>query len=301
MTRLENYVLTADAIHEGAPAQSNGATREKVMLLQRIDLFVAIPTALLTELAERVDTVVYPANTPIFAQGDEGDAMYIVAAGEVQIHSGGRTLTILEAPQLFGEMAALVPDRRSADATALTADTRLLRLERAALQELIATHGTVANGLIQMLCQRLRQRTTTMVDDYHYLQQVARLTEAATALENGVYTPESVDDVTRRGDALGQLATVFQRMMREVYAREQRLQQQVQELRIEIDKTRQTQQVARITGSDYFQQLRGKASDLRKQLGETGAIDGPSDDSRFCNHADDANMADDGDTNLCGS
>jgi CRP-like cAMP-binding protein len=260
----------------GRAAEPERSTSEKVTLLQRIDLFVAMPTALLTELAERVDEVIYPANTLIFAQGDEGDAMYIVAAGEVRIHSGGRTLTILEAPQVFGEMAALVPDRRSADATALAAGTRLLRLERAALQALIATHGTVANGLIQILCQRLRERTTTMVDDHHYLQQVARLTAAAAAVESGIYTPETIAEVTQRNDALGQLARVFQGMIREVYAREQRLQQQVQELRIEVDKARQTQQVAKITGSDYFQQLRGRANELREQLGGSGEIDDPA-------------------------
>ena len=65
---------------------------------------------------------------------------------------------------------------------------------------------------------------------------------------------------------LGQLARVFQQMIREVYAREQRLQQQVQELRIEVDKARQTQQVSKITGTDYFQQLRGKANNLRDML-----------------------------------
>ncbi len=261
----------------GRAAEPDRSTSEKVTLLQRIDLFVAMPTALLTALAERVDEVIYPANTLIFAQGDEGDAMYIVAAGEVRIHSGGRTLTILEAPQVFGEMAALVPDRRSADATAQAAGTRLLRLERAALQALIATHGTVANGVIQILCQRLRERTTTMVDDHHYLQQVARLTAAAAAVESGIYVPETIAEVTQRNDALGQLARVFQGMIREVYAREQRLQQQVQELRIEVDKARQTQQVAKITGSNYFQQLRGRANDLREQLAGRGEIDDPAE------------------------
>jgi hypothetical protein len=55
-------------------------------------------------------------------------------------------------------------------------------------------------------------------------------------------------------------------MAREVHAREQRLKQQVQELRIEVDKARQSQQVSKITGTDYFRQLRNKASDLREML-----------------------------------
>ena len=53
-------------------------------------------------------------------------------------------------------------------------------------------------------------------------------------------------------------------MVRQVYVREQRLKQQVQELRIEVNKVRQDKQVAEITETDYFQQLRGEAESLRK-------------------------------------
>ena len=55
-------------------------------------------------------------------------------------------------------------------------------------------------------------------------------------------------------------------MAREVHAREQSLKRQVQSLKIEIDKTRQSEQVSSITASDYFQGLRGKADDLRTML-----------------------------------
>jgi CRP-like cAMP-binding protein len=239
---------------------------EKETLLRTVDLFAATPSAILFALAQRLEEVVIQPDETIFTQGENGDALYIIAEGQVRIHSGGRTLTILEAPAVFGEIALLAPEPRSADATAQAVVTRLYRLGRDALQQSMADDSAVADGLLQILCRRLRERTTVMVDDFHYLQQVARLTEAAAALENGVYAPEQIDEVAQRSDALGQLATVFQRMIREVYAREQRLQQQVQELRIEIDQARQTQQVAKITGSDYFQQLRSKASDLREQL-----------------------------------
>jgi hypothetical protein len=53
-------------------------------------------------------------------------------------------------------------------------------------------------------------------------------------------------------------------MAREVEAREARLRQEVQQLRIEIDEVRQSRKVAEITESAYFQRLRSQASDLRK-------------------------------------
>jgi two-component system cell cycle response regulator len=100
--------------------------------------------------------------------------------------------------------------------------------------------------------------------ELEYLQQVDRVIDAAVAVEVGAYESASLDRVTKRDDALGQLARVFQRMANEVRAREERLKQQVQELRIEIDEARQAQKVAEITETEFFQRLRQQADDLRK-------------------------------------
>lgn len=119
----------------------------------------------------------------------------------------------------------------------------------------------------------LRARLTACLERKHlrdqeidYLQQVGRVTSAAVAIKNDTFQKESLDEVASRSDELGQLAQVFQEMAIQVYAREQRLQQQVQRLRIEIDQTRKTREVADITESEYFQQLLGKADELRNRV-----------------------------------
>lgn len=99
-----------------------------------------------------------------------------------------------------------------------------------------------------------------------YLQQVARLTAAAAAVEAEQFDPESLSELSARTDGLGQLTRLFQQMVRDYHRREQQLKREVRELRIEVDKTRQAQQVGKITGTDYFQQLRGTAGELRKLL-----------------------------------
>jgi CRP/FNR family transcriptional regulator, cyclic AMP receptor protein len=241
------------------------STLEKKQVLRTVNLFAETPNEILEEVARLLEEVVCPTTTTLFEQGDYGDAMYIIIEGRVRVHSGGRTLTTLEQGSVFGEMAALDPEPRSASITALT-DLRLLRLERVPFYRLLANRPEITAGVIHILCQTLRARTNVMVEDYQYLQQVELLTAAATAVEAGIYQPETIDAVTQRSDALGQLARVFQHMIHEIYLREQRLQRQVQELRIEVDKARQTQQVHKITGTNYFQQLRHKASDLRNQL-----------------------------------
>ena len=79
-----------------------------------------------------------------------------------------------------------------------------------------------------------------------------------------MYEPEHLDVVASRADELGQLARVFQRAIREVYTRERQLKQEVAELRIEIDSARQAKQVAEVTETDYFRELRRRAKDLRQ-------------------------------------
>jgi CheY-like chemotaxis protein len=103
--------------------------------------------------------------------------------------------------------------------------------------------------------------------EIEYLHNVDYITAAAAAVEAGEFDPETLARVAGRRDELGQLARVFQRMAREVHAREQRLKQEVQQLRIKIDETRTARQVAEITETDYFQDLQRKANQLRFDAG----------------------------------
>jgi hypothetical protein len=72
-----------------------------------------------------------------------------------------------------------------------------------------------------------------------------------------------LEPVAARDDSLGQLARVFGRMAEEVRAREQRLRDEVQQLRIEIDEARAAKQVEEITETDYFRTLQTTADRLR--------------------------------------
>jgi CheY-like chemotaxis protein len=101
--------------------------------------------------------------------------------------------------------------------------------------------------------------------EVRYLQDVARVTAAAAALEGARFDPQMLADVAARTDALGRLARVFSRMAGEVAAREAQLQQQIQVLRIEIDEVQKARQVSEITETDYFQALQQKARALRQR------------------------------------
>jgi len=246
-------------------------TIDRLSVLRSVSIFAGTPDELLAAISAVLEELRFPAGARIFSKGDLGECLYIIAAGQVRVHDGERTLSTLRRGEVFGEMAALDPEVRSASITAIT-DTRLFRLDRGPLYQVMAQRIEVAQGIMHVLAQRLRSSLREMDQDFQYLQQFAKLTAAAAAIEEGIYEPESLDVVAARADALGQLARLFQRMERAVSAREQRLRQEVQELRIVIDEARQARQVAEITETDYFQRLRSQADQLRNIMERTDAL-----------------------------
>ena len=99
--------------------------------------------------------------------------------------------------------------------------------------------------------------------ELEYLRDVACLTRAAVAVEEDTFSLDSLSGVSARPDELGTLARVFQRMAREVKAREERLLREVRVLRIRVDEAKKDRQVAEITDTEYFRQLQERASKLR--------------------------------------
>jgi DNA-binding response OmpR family regulator len=126
-------------------------------------------------------------------------------------------------------------------------------------------HSGVLRARVNSYLEKKRLRD----QELQYLQGVATVTAAAAAVEEGAFDPAALEAVGARSDALGQLARVFQRMTAEVKKREQTLQLQVAQLRIEIDEVRKASQVAEITETDYFRELHQKALLLKRRMGKT--------------------------------
>ncbi len=97
---------------------------------------------------------------------------------------------------------------------------------------------------------------------------LAVLAQAADEASHERYDgADQLGELQRRPDELGRLATAFSLMLSAVRARETRLKEEVRQLHIEIDHARQSREVARITGSDYFKNLKNKANELRLKDG----------------------------------
>ncbi|NDJ22601.1 DUF3365 domain-containing protein [Nostoc sp. B(2019)] len=86
-----------------------------------------------------------------------------------------------------------------------------------------------------------------------------------SAEEAEEFDRQKLTSIVKRNDELGQLGRVFQRMMHEIYAREQKLKQQLHTLRIEVDDAKRARQVAEIAESTTFQKLQEEAKAMRSK------------------------------------
>ena len=93
-------------------------TIEKVIILKSAGIFSDISERGLVEVASVVEEVRVEPGQTIFEKGDSGNALFIVVEGKVRVHDGEKTIALLGAGEVFGELAALDPEPRMASVTA---------------------------------------------------------------------------------------------------------------------------------------------------------------------------------------
>ena len=138
------------------------STLEKTIILKSVDLFKSIPAENLSRVAQITDEVTFDANSPIFAEGDYGDSLFIVVDGNVRIHKGTQELAMLGKGTCLGEMALLDDEPRSADAT-VTEDSTLFKIEQEGFYEVMGSQSDIMEGIIKLLTGRLRVANEKMM------------------------------------------------------------------------------------------------------------------------------------------
>ncbi len=132
-------------------------TIERVLMLKSREVFSETPEENLLELAAVLEEIETRAGERIIEKGELGSSMYIVVDGKVRIHDGEQELRVLGSREIFGELAVLDPEKRSASVKAIE-DTVLFRLDERALYEMMAENQSLTRGIIRVLCRRLRTR-----------------------------------------------------------------------------------------------------------------------------------------------
>lgn len=128
---------------------------ERVAALHRVDLFAGVPGRVLAAVAEAAAEVRASPGEMLIEEGAVEAHLDAVVEGRVRVHRGDQTLVELGPWTTVGELAALVPQPRTASVTAIE-PTLVLRLDKAALDDLLADWPELAHGVIAALVSRLR-------------------------------------------------------------------------------------------------------------------------------------------------
>jgi CRP/FNR family transcriptional regulator, cyclic AMP receptor protein len=149
-----------------------------IELLRAHHIFGQLPAPVIKQLAGYVTTRRVQRGAAIFAKGDPGNGLMAVVRGSVRISlptMDGREVVLdhIRPGEVFGEMALLDGQPRSADATA-SEDCELAVIDRRNFIQFVQHQPEVAAKLLEVLCGRLRH-TNEQVEDVMFTSLAVRL------------------------------------------------------------------------------------------------------------------------------
>lgn len=122
--------------------------------LASVPLFARIPEHYRRTFATIMEEQEIAAGTPVFQQGEPGDALYVIHKGEAAVVKDGAEVATLGAGRYFGEMAAISDAPRSASIVAKS-DLVVARLDGAAFRDIVRSEPDVCLSLARTYAERL--------------------------------------------------------------------------------------------------------------------------------------------------
>lgn len=123
------------------------AVIERMFFLEGTEAFSNCNVDDLVALANVAKERAIEAGAAIFREGEEGDAVFLVVEGRIELVRGGRVALAVGPRGCFGETCLLEGAARPADAIAAEGPARLLVLDRQILLELIADRPELLRSL----------------------------------------------------------------------------------------------------------------------------------------------------------
>ncbi|MDQ4075802.1 MAG: cyclic nucleotide-binding domain-containing protein [Chloroflexota bacterium] len=237
--------------------------------IKKVSVFQNLADDLIPELDSKLERQSLAAGTVLFREGDQGDCLYIINHGHVQISTrsaqGKEVILNQFGPgDSLGELSLLDRQPRSATAMAIT-PVELFKFDRDDFMALIARDPAFALSLMQDLSSKLRFTVTLIQLATEWNQYIARgdYTRALSEMQRVETSHEVAPSEAARVRAF---LTSFFQLVEGVREREETLKREVRQLRIEIDEAKKVAKVAAITETDYFQRLKERAQTMRQGL-----------------------------------
>ncbi len=108
-----------------------------------------------------IEAQTFKAGSTVFREGDEANELFVIKSGQVRIQIGNRTISELGPESIFGEMALIDSEPRSATVTAIT-DVELVPVSEKQFLFLVSQTPYFALKVMRVLAQRLRVTNKTI-------------------------------------------------------------------------------------------------------------------------------------------
>jgi CRP-like cAMP-binding protein len=171
---------------------------EVVRRLEATALFGAFDAPSLATLARSAQIVALPAGRMLFRAGDPGDELYVIARGAAYVlapgddHDDDHIIDELAAGDLFGEIAMLSGERRSASVRTATA-TLLIQISRPALFSTLEAHPELSQIIWKNFAARRFDDCVRSLPAWKTMQREARLAVVGAGRHQPLVAGERTD------------------------------------------------------------------------------------------------------------
>ncbi len=128
------------------------------ILAERVELFHRLSAEDVAKILERGITIRVAKGETVFYKGSYGSQLYVVLGGRFSVRDGSKTIATLREGAMFGEMAVLNKEPRSASVVALE-DAHLFVLTETTFKGLLTKRVAVQMllNIVRTLSHRLRE------------------------------------------------------------------------------------------------------------------------------------------------
>jgi CRP-like cAMP-binding protein len=149
--------------------QRQDAASEVLDRLETIEVMQNIPPAEVQAIIPHLKPVFADPGEILCWEGTPGDSLFLILDGEAEVWKGAQLITVLAAGEVFGEMAVLTGEPRSATVIARS-PMELYELKQADFNAVISRSPQLARSLSRILARRLQATTKSQAEAAQHRQ-----------------------------------------------------------------------------------------------------------------------------------
>lgn len=243
--------------------------------LDACKLFRQLSAEELALVRQAAREVAFANGEVIFKEGDEGNGIYLVKSGQVQISAlvgqgERRTICTLGEGEVFGEMAMVDDHQRSASASAEGDHTTAYFIPRPAMAALLAQSPTLSRNLLREITGRLREFNRQYIREVIQAERLALVGRFARSIVHDLKNPLNI--IGLAADMSSAPDTSFE--MRQ--SAKQRIRKQLDRIMAMVNEllefTRTSQTTTVLATTDYAAFVEPLIEDIRAEVAPKNVI-----------------------------